>query len=219
MAFTASDCEALLKDPRSFLDGIYFTVAGDCFQPSKSQEPDQLTFGEPDRPQIAYRLTDVGSGGDSGMIRIPVYKLRKATNTDGKAVIFDAYLVEYEAGKTPQTVLWNKATLCFTANMNGCTFGIGSQIGPADPVLVTHSNSQGMGSDAARAQDQRSNANAVIGDGGVLLEPEHYRTYEKQALTFGFRSTGQKWKFCYLSYRRFLNPSSTLALCTSRLSH
>jgi hypothetical protein len=101
------------------------------------------------------------------------------------------------------TVLGNKATMCFTANMNGCTLGIGSQATSADPVVVTHSNSRGHGSQAANTADQALKAGAVVGTGGELFQPEDYRPHgQRQSITFGARSQGAKWQFYFLSYTR-----------------
>ena len=197
MAFTAGDRDRLLADPKAFMDRVAISVGQDCSKPTLIGKPDQLTFA--DDPNVrGYRQIDIGN--DIGMDYVPAYLLRKKNGTD--TVWFDAYLVEYEDNKTPITVLGQAATLCFTANMNGCTFGIGSQGSPSGSLVVTHSNSRGHGSQEGNISDQRLKAGFVVGTGGGLFEPEHYRTHGKQSITFGFRKPGQKWQFCFLSYAR-----------------
>jgi hypothetical protein len=197
MAFTAADRDRLVLSPRAFLDRAALMVAASCSTPTLYGKPDVLTL-EQDEGTTAYRQFLIGD--DVGMDRVPFYILRKAKGTD--TVTFSAYLVEYEDGKTPITVLGTAATMCFTANMNGCTFGIGSQANANSGLVVTHSNSRGHGSQDANTADQRFRAGNVVGPDGRLFEPEHYRTNNKQSITFGYRSPGQLWRFCFLSYQR-----------------
>jgi hypothetical protein len=68
---------------------------------------------------------------------VPNYLLRKAGPRD--SIYFDAYIIEYKPANTPLSILGTEATLAFTANMNGCTFGIGAQSTAANGVVVTHS--------------------------------------------------------------------------------
>lgn len=196
MSFTTQDRDRLLADPRAFMNGIACFVSGTCSKPTLWGQPDDLTFADYGGA-VGYRLIEIGD--DFGMERVPVYMLRKKRETD--TVWFKAYLVEYEDNKTPITVLGQAARLCFTANMNGCTFGIGSQSGPNGSLVVTHSNSRGHGSTEGNIDDQRLKAGFLVGQGGRLFEPEHYRSNDKQSITFGFRSPGHLWEFCFLSYR------------------
>lgn len=197
MAFSSSDRDRLLADPKAFMDRIVCAVAQECSKPTLFGKPDKLTFAE-DPMVRGYR--QVWLGDDIGMDWVPAYMLRKKRGTD--TVWFYAYLVEYGDNKTPLTVLGQAATLCFTANMNGCTFGIGSQSTATSSLVVTHSNSRGHGSQEGNVSDQRLKAGFVVGTGGRLFEPEHYRSHGKQSITFGYRKPGKKWKFCFLSYRR-----------------
>lgn len=199
MPFSAADRDRLVASPRAFLDRAAVMVAASCAKPTLSGKPDLLTL-EQDEGTKAYRQIQIGS--DYGMDRVPYYILRKATSAD--TVTFSAYLVEYQDGKTPITVLGTAATMCFTANMNGCTFGIGSQANANAGLVVTHSNSRGFASQEENAADQRFRASHVVGPDGRLFEPEHYRSNNKQSITFGYRSPGQLWRFCFLSYQRHI---------------
>lgn len=205
-AFTAADRDALIADPRAFMNSIACQVAQSVCVPSVRGRPDRLTFRFIEGHPHAYRLGWTANGTDVTMTRVPFFELRKAA--DGE-VAFDAYIVEYVAGTTPQTTLGTDAQLAFTANMNGCTFGIGSQANAESALVVTHSNSVGHGSQAANALDQHDRALGVVGQGGTLLEPSSYRTHDKMAVTFGYRSAGQLWRFAYLSYRRAQNRITT----------
>lgn len=195
--FTAEERDRLLDSPLEFMDGIACQVQQGCYTPTTKGKPDKLTFDLMPDFMTAYKW--IPFGDDIIMRRVPYYSLRKATGND--AVWFEAYLVEFAPGLSPTTTLGSKANLCFTANMNGCTFGIGSQAKPGDSVLVTHSNSRGMGSQEANTADQRTKASAIVGVGGRLFEPEHYRIGTKQSITFGYRMPGKLWKFGSLSYK------------------
>ncbi len=196
MPFTEQDRDALVNTPLLFLDGVALQVSNSCYRPLSAGRPDRLTLDE--YPAMtAYRLRIVN--GDVHMNQIRCFMLRQAEG--GDAVTFEAYLAEYQSGRTPLTVLGTRAQLCFTANMNGCTFGIGHQATPESGLVVTHSNSRGGGSQEANIARQRRLASLVVGPGGVLFEPEHYRTNEKNSITFGYRSPGQRWRFASLAYR------------------
>jgi hypothetical protein len=206
MPFTITDRDRLIKDPRGFMDGIACMVSGSCYKPEFKGHPDLLTFEDVTFGR-AYR--DVAIGRDYGSVEIPYLVLRKATSDD--TVVFPAYLIEYEDGKTPTTVLGSAASLAFTANMNGCTLGIGSQSAPNGSLIVTHSNARGQPSQAANTAMQRQAANtemqrrqasAVVGRKGKLFEPEHYRSEDKQAIAFGYRNGKGMWEFAYVSWRR-----------------
>jgi hypothetical protein len=198
MSFNAAERDRLLADPVAFMDSIACMVSQSCSKPDRFGQPDRLTFVS--QPGQAYKVVGVGRD-DLGLQRVPYYMLKKAGPRD--AIWFNAYLIEYEDGKTPLTVLGDKATMCFTANMNGCTLGIGSQATPADALVVTHSNSRGHGSQAANTADQALKAGAAVGAGGELFQPENYRPHgQRQSITFGARSRGAKWQFYFLSYAR-----------------
>lgn len=197
-SFSAQDRDELIADPRAFMASIGCEVGSSCYNQSIAGQPDLLTFAFDETGTPSYRL-DTRNGTDAVMVRLPFFQLRKA---QGNEVSFSAYLVTYAVGATPQTVLGTAARLAFTANMNGCTFGIGNQANANGALTVTHSNSAGHDSTDANSQAQRLQAQALVGQGGTLLEPGTYRTDAKQAVTFGYRSPGQLWRFAYLSYRR-----------------
>ncbi|WP_206935699.1 hypothetical protein [Roseococcus thiosulfatophilus] len=195
MPFTADDRDRLIRDPRGFMDGIACMVSQSCSTPSLRGHPDLLTFDDC-RYMRAFRQESYGS--DTILRDIPYLILRMAVPDD--SVVFPAYLIEFEAGGAPRTVLGTGAGLAFTANMNGCTLGIGSQRGPGSACIVTHSNAVGQGSQDANTRAQRIAAAPIIGRRGRLFEPEHYRSDDKQATTFAYREGGM-WRFAYISYK------------------
>lgn len=189
--------DRFVADPVAFIDNAALMIAGSVSRPELRGQPDRLTL-EYQPTATAYRQIDIGD--DVGMQWVPFYILRKARPDD--AATFRAYIIEYVDGETPMTTLGREARLAFTANMNGCTLGIGSQPTRHDALVVTHSNSRGFGSQDANTADQRARAGAVVGAGGRLFEPSAYRTHGKQSITFGVRPRGRKWAFHFLSYRR-----------------
>ncbi len=197
-AFSDQDRDDLVADPRTFMASIACEVNHTCFSQSIAGQPDDLTFQFLEDGPISYRQSWTRNDVDF-KTRVPVFRLNKAQGGD---VSFKAYIITYITGSTPSTTLGTDAPLAFTANMNGCTLGIGSQANARSAVTVTHSNSAGHGSDDANANDQHQQALGVVGVGGALLEPSVYRTHNKQAVTFGYRSRGQMWRFAYLSYHR-----------------
>ncbi len=118
-----------------------------------------------------------------------------------------AFFCPFGADATYGTTLDNQsASLMFTTQMDGCTFGIGNATG--NSVLVFHSNEAGVGGKsgrAAQAQAQDAALQTAFGNQGVgiasTLSPvgaHNYKTSSKgteyQATTFGIR-TGTQWSF------------------------
>ncbi len=203
MSFTQDECRSFLADPLLWLDSVAISISNVISTPSIKGKPDKLTF----RPSAGNGFRSAGTKETP----IPVYMLSKAK--DGEAS-FDAYIAEYVQGKTTPTTLGREADLCFTANMNGCTFGLGTQATAADALLVSHGNaagSQGVKglagvvdpSTIVEIQNslQLTWARETHGSGQVF-EPEHYRKGGRQSITFGWRKPGKKWKFYFQSYEK-----------------
>lgn len=141
---------------------------------------------------------------------------------------FMGYIADYEQGSTVGTMIGTDAHYCFTANMNGCTFGLGSQALPTSPVLVSHGNAANPKSNvysnipkklkekADRTDEGKALVRALqtklqfkrgakMHPGGVLFQPEHYRgeganTWD--CTTMVYRPTGGKWKIYMQRYHR-----------------
>lgn len=158
---------------------------------------------------------------DSDQAAIPVWQVVKAP--EGEAY-FRSYIADYEQGTTVFTTLGanEHAEFCFTANMNGCTFGLGVQASDGT-LVVSHGNAAntgrhrnfdnsligprnatgGPGTTALQASIQYSRAKAGHGPNGQVFEPEHYRLGQRQSVTFGYRPRGSgAWSFYFVSYIR-----------------
>jgi hypothetical protein len=133
---------------------------------------------------------------------------------------FRSYIADYEQGRTTYTTLGSNehAEFCFTANMNGCTFGHGMQA-PDGTLVVSHGNAANTGaiqnfdsgsmtniqrqSTALQTAIQYTRAKQGHGVGGQVFEPEHYRIGQRQSVTFGYRPRGSgAWQFHFVAYIR-----------------
>jgi len=132
---------------------------------------------------------------------------------------FRSYIADYEQGKTTFTTLGTggQAEFCFTANMNGCTFGLGSQATDGT-LLVSHGNAANTGQiqnfdpnsiprdQIPMVQTHLQYLRALRGHGpqGRVFAPEHYRVDGRQAVTFGHRPRGGNgaWFFYFVAYTR-----------------
>lgn len=138
---------------------------------------------------------------------------------DGEAY-FRSYIADYQQGATTYTTLGanEHAEFCFTANMNGCTFGLGIQAGDGT-LIVSHGNAANTGaitnfdssgmtniqrqSTALQTAIQYTRAKQGHGAGGRVFEPEHYRVGARQSVTFGYRPRGSgAWQFHFIGYTR-----------------
>jgi hypothetical protein len=133
---------------------------------------------------------------------------------------FRSYIADYEQGATTYTTLGSNehAEFCFTANMNGCTFGHGNHA-PDGTLVVSHGNAANTGahpnfdssvmtnvlaqSTALQTAIQYTRAKQGHGVGGRVFEPEHYRIGARQSVTFGYRPRGAgAWTFYFIGYTR-----------------
>ena len=156
-----------------------------------------------------------------GGLAIPVWQVSKAPK--GEAY-FRSYIADYEQGATTFTMLGanEHAEFCFTANMNGCTFGLGIQAGDGT-LIVSHGNAANTGlrqnydssaigpvgllspgKTAMQNALQLSRALAGHGPGGRVFEPEHYRFTNRLSVTFGYRPRvgPGNWTFYFINYTR-----------------
>ena len=82
-------------------------------------------------PQVGVRAT-----GEA----IDVYQL--STRGAGPQDSIPAYICNYQPNDALSVEVSNAGAFCFTANMNGCSFGIGAP-GSDGTVRVTHANTGG----------------------------------------------------------------------------
>lgn len=144
---------------------------------------------------------------------IPLYKIVRSN--PGEAY-FRSYIADYQQGATTFTTLGSNphSQFCFTANMNGCTFGIG-QPQPDGKLVVSHGNAANATGitniptylkpetkTALQVATQYTRAKEGHVGGGRVFEPSHYRIGARQSVTFGYRPVGAPWQFHYISYIR-----------------
>lgn len=125
-----------------------------------------------------------------------VYEIRSAGANAGNGL--RSFICNYAQGAVHQETLSVLGDFCFTAAMNGCTFGIGPTVG--GQVTVAHANTGGQ---SGPQRVQLSGVFGGLGGGLKVLEPSAYRRVKPNsrltATTFGVR-TGMNWKFYFQSY-------------------
>ncbi len=153
--------------------------------------------------------------------------LYRVVKAGASAAYFRAYIADYEEGSTTFTTLGTNmnALFCFTVNMNGCTFGMGSQAMANGTLVVSHGNAKNAG--------PHKNIPSILGDDGPLtaamqiskqyqrakdghvtgrvFAPEHYRADAQNSTTFLYRSQNELWRlFCMVytlpGFGRYVSP-------------
>lgn len=141
------------------------------------------------------------TGVDTNGNALDVYEIVTAGANAGNGL--RCFVCNYVPGQVHSEVLTAHADYCFTAAMNGCTFGISPMAN--GQVTVAHANTGG------NAVAQRVQLNGVLPGGlaaAKVLEPAAYRRVKPNstltATTFGIR-TGMKWKFYFQSFESLGN--------------
>lgn len=207
-----SPAAELRKDPLAFMRHYYLALDPEMFKPKQAD-----TFRD---GTVRLKLRDDTSDYDGDLTRsrnrsraggllarftgastIKVTKkftLRRASPFDDDAI--PAYICPYEPGCTLRTTVGTAANLMFTAEMSGCTFGIGSPT-PQGAVSVCHSNDHAAGSAggaAGQAAAQLRSTMTALSRGGTAFQPGDYREvtdqYETRATVVGVRK-GTTWEF------------------------
>jgi hypothetical protein len=169
-------------------------------------------------PRANTTINGMPAGVANGCVSGGVYKLRTKKPTDPRGLT--AYFCPYENNQTKALMLKNAAQWMFTATMDGCTFGVGSQTpGAMGSVRVAHANTSSIASPDRNVQiatpggvvsggDAKNRMQALlatshVGPGGLLIEPPSYMAdnLENKATTFGYHQLGGPWTFKALKYR------------------
>ncbi|SDD66072.1 hypothetical protein [Rhodospira trueperi] len=132
--------------------------------------------------------------------RVPLYMLVNGRNADRNEQIA-AYWCPYEDNKTFGVMLGNAAKYMFTAEMSGCSLGLGSPCQDGS-ILVYHSNVKSATGNQSSAQMTEL---AKVGATQKVLTPGEYRSTEfgQDAINitpFGVREKS-KWKLHYQMYK------------------
>lgn len=127
---------------------------------------------------------------------IKCYEAHPASKGGGNG-IFLTYWCPYEEGKMCSTTVGNSANMMFTAPMNGCTFGVGSEASDGSR-LVAHVNMKGQ-PDARNQQNKVLNVTKL---NEAKVDPNVYMNISGDdpvmVTTFGVRDPRKKsWSFYY----------------------
>lgn len=148
-----------------------------------------------------------GASGEArlGELRtdVPVVQVERANAGDPGA--FLTWIVDYAHNDIRYTTISPARPFCFTATMNGCTFGIGSP-GPNGVLTVSHANATAVGNAGGLGQQiERQNRMGVRSDGARNFDPTNYEV-GIYADTMGLNTTlvgiydDGAWSFYYQTY-------------------
>lgn len=146
----------------------------------------------------------------------PIFILRRYRGQGNVECTFQGFWCSYAQNATYTCKLDDRASLCFTATMDGCTFGAIPAAGHAR-CDVAHSNEATFaanrgahfGHEGARQFQDMEQTNRVkhaLGDGASTIKPSDYMYDHNNArilksTTFGVR-TGANWAFYTQTYTR-----------------
>ncbi len=150
-----------------------------------------------------------GSGLSCGV------RMLEMANSSTDPGAFPSWICDYANDAVNYRTLSNARSFCFTATMNGCTFGIGSQVG-GGVVTVSHSNAltAGGGDLTKQVNEQMVLASMVSPQGASLFEPKAYGFAGGQSIYVRNGTPGQLdtttfgvcvnnfWTFYYQQYIR-----------------
>jgi hypothetical protein len=129
--------------------------------------------------QDYFKITKkTGATGEArrGQTSIAVDVMQVERANPGDADAFLTWVLDYASNDIKYVTLSSARTFCFTATMNGCTFGIGSA-SPNGVLTVSHANAIGASAtNGTRGQIQRQNQMGVRSDGAVNFDPSQYET-------------------------------------------
>lgn len=211
MPIDAAATQAFRNNPVGFLaNAMILAPFANASRANHSEHMGLVRLGQGE-PVTGTWTARTGPGGPL----IPLYQVAKAAVNE--ASYFRSYIADYHQGQTTFTTLGTNphAQFCFTANMNGCTFGLGSQPTPGSAMVVSHGNAANAGANdnipdylagdtkkALQTAIQYTRAKQGHGITGRVFEPAHYRIGQRMSVTFGHRAAGQKWAFHFVGYER-----------------
>lgn len=156
-----------------------------------------------------------GATGKKHGQNLDVWILKPRTENDPAEEGFYAYWCPYNQNETLNCVLGNGARYMFTATMDGCSFGVGSQVNGV--CRVAHSNeatfggnirNSGVHVDGARQYQRDEQANRLkytLGNNVGIINPLDYMrdydgSFELKSTTFGIHTLGRNWSFYTQKY-------------------
>jgi hypothetical protein len=158
--------------------------------------------------EVTLRLQPNSHGSKLG-VDIPVYALVRPQQGDAGHTFF-AYWCPYAQNQTFSCMLGNGAKFMFTAIMDGCSFGVGTEASPGQ-VRVAHANRGAIGVEAeehvgmAEARNRQAIAQSqslslTVGGDVRTIGPSDYRqdidgSSVLSSTTFGWHDLGGPWVF------------------------
>ncbi len=154
-------------------------------------------------------------------IKVTNFYVVSAANV-GDQDTFSAYICPYADNQSHSIQLGNASNLMFTAEMTGCSFGVGIP-GPHGDVLVTHSNEKDLATPTSTAPQEQGQLQQLqnLGTDFKMLQPSSYREFDAandidfRATTVGIRSGG-KWEFWYQNYNATAGDRSVASVTRIR---
>ena len=200
-----SPIQRFTGEPLSFMrDNLVVVPFEGAAEDTKDEPLDLVLYTLPPSNSVAKKQ----HGGACGLYFITMKSVLRYSAAAVSVGEFKGYFCPYKTDNTLGTVISNKADMMFTAAMDGCSFGIGSE-GAQGERLVYHSNLAGMGSasdQSRQGQAQDMTLRMVLGGRTeTVFSPADYRTdstgEQQRSTTFGLRDVvSGKWSFYSQTY-------------------
>lgn len=163
-------------------------------------QPTSSVGGGPDYLKISDKVGAEGwVRGHGQSIKCTVKKIEAASPGDEGA--FLTWICDYQQDGIKYRTLDNSRPFCFTANINGCTFGIGAKQ-PGGVLTVSHANArtEGNGNISQQTRFQSSMGNNDANN----FDARHYNTGQRNGMGYNTTIVGicdnGAWTFYYQSY-------------------
>lgn len=215
---TMTPAQRLLVDPVTFLQNNLLVVMDpDVWHPKQEQLDkkfrakltlaDMVEAGYIFRPGPPKRSGLFGSKKPQQAKAEGLYMVQMADAKTDPGNTFLSYICPYKDDRGGSMVLGGDADIMVTAEMSGCTFGIGSQ-GPLSKArMVMHANAKSAGTEGSinpQAIAQRQMVTGGLGAKARLWEPRQYRRTDNELDTrstiIGVRSATGEWNFYAQKY-------------------
>ena len=130
---------------------------------------------------------------------VPVMKVEAAEK--GEEGAFLSWICDYEANDIRYQTLTGDRLFCFTATMNGCTFGIGSATS-SGTLIVSHANKKAGNDDIIAQSREQARLTKLQIEHGKLFQPTDYEfgPNRKVSMTLFGIFIGGTWEFYYQQY-------------------
>ncbi|MGH7067307.1 MAG: hypothetical protein ACREFO_04170 [Acetobacteraceae bacterium] len=134
---------------------------------------------------------------------VSVKRIEAADEGDPSA--FLTWICNYEGNKVHYQTLTSERKFCFTATMNGCTFGIGSPTREG-ALIVSHANQKVDSNDIVdQSLEQATMTRKGLPEGSHLFQPQSYEFGPKRLVNttlFGVY-INRGWEFWFQQYSGF----------------